>query len=148
MNPSSFLFSPDVIFPAAPSASFAASSSQGTAFASFISALSKRATNRTPQLDAVLSVVETLSADLKSDLASIRDSRDDLFTDYEFKMRHACDRIATALKKELETIGKEKNGDRVVESELFVGRVALHLARNSSFVDMLRGGRDDLDLGM
>lgn len=113
-----------------------------------MSTLARRTTYRTPQLDAVLLALEALAADLKTDMAGIHDAREDLFTDYEFKMRHACERIVGALQKELEAIAKDRSGaERAVESELFVGRVALHLARNSTFVDMLRGGRDDLDLG-
>ncbi|WWD16437.1 hypothetical protein CI109_100863 [Kwoniella shandongensis] len=136
--PDSFLFS-DITFPSAPAMSFSAAS-HNSAFTSFLSTLKKRTSYRTPLLDQVLSSLESAAAAIKADMEGLPSA---LHDGYVSKVKTALDDLVKALEKVLESMGSVRgDGKGGVEAEMFVGRVALYLAKSSSFLVDLTGAEE------
>lgn len=133
INPEKHVFS-TITFPSVPSATLA--TPNPISFPTFMSGLQKRSVYRTPLLDQVLLVVEDLARDLKADIS---DLPDDLISTYgdlvTAGLGRLSDVLAAMLAKSVE--GKPDSGDvadQRIYAELFVGRVALFLARQSTFL--------------
>ncbi|KAK8861647.1 hypothetical protein IAR55_002470 [Kwoniella newhampshirensis] len=136
VTPDSLLFS-DIAFPSGPAISLSASS-HNTAFTSFISSLKKRTSLRTPLLDQVISSLESSAAAIKADMQGLPSS---LYEAYTGKVKDALQELLKALERVLESMGPTKgDGKGGIEAEIIVGRLALYLAQNSSFLGDLTGG--------
>ena len=128
MNSTLFTFS-DLTFPSAPASTLKPSH---TAFDTFVSTLKKRTSHRTPLLDAVLIVMEDAAAGLKADMHILPSS---LVAQYRDRVKSALDTLVNVLKKVLELVGPGRgDGKFSIEAEMFVGRVALYLAKSSTFL--------------
>ena len=112
-------------------------STSQTALTSFYLLLKKRSAYRTPLLDTVLVALEEAAADLKADMRGLPD---ELYGDYRERAGDALTRAVKVLERLLESMGPER-GDGVhgIEAELLVGRVALYLAKASTFLEDIGG---------
>ncbi|WVO18684.1 hypothetical protein L204_106404 [Cryptococcus depauperatus] len=99
------------------------------AFAAFISSLKKRTALRTPLLNSVLQTLETQAAHVKSDMSGLPVS---LCDSYTIRVQSFLERMIALLEGILEDVAVSE--ERVAK-ELFVGRIALYLAKKSSFLD-------------
>ena len=131
----------DLTFPSAPASALTAGS-QNTVVAAFVSSLKKRTTLRTPALDSVLTGLEVAAADVKVDLQSFPS---DLYDRYRDRLSSTLNSIVEALQSALETETAKGTKKRSAEAELFIGRVALYIAKSSSVLDNL-AGEVDIDL--
>ncbi|KAL7424679.1 hypothetical protein Q5752_000363 [Cryptotrichosporon argae] len=137
--PESWAFS-DMAFPTAPLHVTA----HTTTFTSFVSALKKRGVRRSPLLDSVLLAFEDAATDLKADMRGLPSG---LWVDYRAKAQGMLDDLVNVLARLLESVGAARgDGKDGVEAELFVGRVALYLAKSSPFlVDVVGEAVVDLE---
>ncbi|WVN90705.1 uncharacterized protein L203_105947 [Cryptococcus depauperatus CBS 7841] len=99
------------------------------AFAAFISSLKKRTALRTPLLNSVLQTLETQAAHVKSDMSGLPVS---LCDSYTIRVQSFLERMIALLEGILENVAVSEGR---VAKELFVGRIALYLAKKSSFLD-------------
>lgn len=96
-----------------------------------MSALKTRGTYRTPLLDRVLSALERLAQDLRTDVQGLPP---DLVDVYKRLVQDGLGRMVDTLSSVLSKVKERAEDDQRVYEELFVGRVALFLARQSTFL--------------
>jgi hypothetical protein len=102
---------------------------------SFYAGLKKRSSGRTPLLDSTLSVLESAAQALKTDMSILPSS---LAEEYGKSLTSALDKLVTVLRNMLEKLQKAE-GVKDVEASLFLGRIAVYLGRQSSFLSDLVG---------
>lgn len=97
----------------------------------------KRNVYRTPLLDRVLSVLEDQARALQSDVRGLPEGLVGVYTEL---VADALERIVAVLRASLDGLREmEDGGEKRVYAELLVGRVALFLARQSTFLEDLSG---------
>jgi hypothetical protein len=129
----SFAFS-DLAYPVIPTTALSGAT---TSLGPFLASLKQRSSGRTPLLDGVLSSLEAASAALRKDAEGLVG---ELKGQYQSGAGDALGRLVKVLQDALGSVPQE----RVVESSLFVGRVALYLATTSSVLGDLAGNVDDV----
>ena len=141
INSESFIFS-EMPFPSAPTHALTASS---TSFNTFLATVKKRGAMRTPLLDAVLVELETSAKDLRADMRNLPRT---LYEAYGGQVEKALERLVKRLERVLESMGPHRGDGKgeTVDAEMFVGRVALYVAKQSEFLDDL-SGEADIQLG-
>jgi hypothetical protein len=106
-------------------------------FSAFLSGVKRRASYRTPKLDTVLSVLEHAAADLKADMAGLPSA---MYADYQTRAEEMLCRLIAVTEKVLGSMGPARGDGKLgVEAEIFVGRVALFLAKSSDFLQDVAG---------
>jgi hypothetical protein len=116
-----------------------------TSFNTFLLTTQKRAALRTPLLDAVLVELENSAKDLQADMQGLPHT---LYESYGVQAEKALTSLVKRLERVLDSTGPQRGdgkGDSV-DAEMFVGRVALYLARQSEFLNYL-SGESNVELG-
>lgn len=127
-----FAFS-DLAYPVVPTIALAAGGVPSVNLAPFMASLKQRSSGRTPLLGAVLTALEAASGALKEDAKGLTGS---LLVEYQSGVKGALEKLRGILEKSL---ADTPSGEGSVQSSLFVGRVALYIAKSSSFLGDLAG---------
>lgn len=136
LHPEKFMFS-ELPIPQPPASAFTASPHL---FDNFLKTLTKRVARRTPLLDGVLSELEEQARELKLDM-QVGGLPSRLHVEYGKGVEGTLGKVVSVLEGLL-----GESGNEGVEGEMFVGRVAIYMARQSSFlVDVT--GQAEVDVG-
>jgi hypothetical protein len=127
----------EINFPSSPTTTLNSSHNHSAALNTFIIALKKRSSYRTPLLDSVLTSLEDFATSLKADMPGLPKR---LIDDFRERVGTSLEMLVQVLGKVLESMGPGRGGGKHgIEAELFVGRVALYLAKSSSFLRDVAG---------
>jgi hypothetical protein len=127
-----FAFS-DLAYPIVPTIALAAGGVPSINLAPFMASLKQRSSGRTPLLGAVLTSLEAASGALKEDVRGLTGS---LLAEYQSGVKGALEKLRGILEESLADI---PSGAGSVQCSLFVGRVALYIAKSSSLLGDLAG---------
>ncbi|ORX35220.1 hypothetical protein BD324DRAFT_82122 [Kockovaella imperatae] len=116
----------DLPFPAATSMALSSANSLN----GFLSAVRKRKLGRTPLLDSVVSSLESAAKTLHDDSQGLPDA---IFSSYAEQVQQTQRKLVGTLSAALES-SSDSEAIAKVDAELLIGRVALFLAKSSSFL--------------
>lgn len=105
-----------------------------------MSGLKKRNGYRTPLLDRVLTILESLAKELQADVEGLPEN---LVNAYSELVSIGLEQAVVVLRRILDKLKEGDDGEKSVYAELLVGRISLFLARQSSFLSDLTGRRID-----
>jgi hypothetical protein len=127
-----FAFS-DLAYPLVPTTALATGGIPNMSLTPFMTSLEQRSSGRTPLLGAVLAALEGASSALRDDVKGLSGA---LLAEYHAGVKSALERLRGVLNESLAAAGL---GGGDVQASLFVGRVALYIARSSSVLSDLAG---------